>query len=350
MDNNDIALLKLIQFQVSGRISNFPRNVDWQDIMDKSFRQGVGGIAFDALENVPESLRPSKNIFYAWLGQVVVMERLYAKNKASISHLASFFQKNGVKMLLLKGYGLSLYWPNSCHRPVGDIDIYNFGRQAYADEILKKYFGIKIDNSHHKHSVFAFEDAVVENHYNFLNVYAHRSTAVVEQILHNELCDMQCSDIQNVIFPSVRFNSLYILRHSAEHFASVDINLRIVLDWGFFVKANTVDWEWLIDKVDQVGMTRYLAILNAICINYLGFEKSRFPNLPEDKTIIDRCLKDILSPKEESDIHYNNIVVEIAFRFKRWWNNRWKHDIVFKENLLLSFVTQVWSHLLKPAL
>ena len=152
-----------------------------------------------------------------------------------------------------------------------------------------------------------------------------------------------------MVFPSVRFNSLYLLRHSAEHFASVDINLRIVLDWAFFVKANPVDWDWLLKKMEQVGMMNYLAVLNAICVDYLGFDKSLFPDIPVEQAVVERSMNDILSPEVETESH-DNLMVEVAFRFKRWWKNRWKHNMVFKERLWQSLLTQVWSHLLKPSL
>lgn len=349
VENNDIALLSLIQQQVSGKTISFPDTIDWKYVKDKSFKQGVGGLVFDALEYIPANCRPHKTILLAWLGQVVGMERLYEKNKMAIAQLASFYQKFDIKMLLLKGYGLSLCWPHPKHRPVGDIDIYNFGKQTYADEMIQKHFGIKMDNSHHKHSVFTFENAMVENHYSFLNVHAHRSSAAIEDILLQELADTMDSDMPNVFFPSVRFNSLYMLRHSAEHFASVDINLRIVLDWAFFVKANSVDWDWLLEKLRQVGMTKYLAVLNAICVNYLGFDKSLFPDLKVEKPVVERSLNDILSPEVEDEFH-DGFMDEVAFRFKRWWKNRWKHDLVFKENQWQSLLTQVWSHLLKPSL
>ena len=347
MENNDFALLNLIQLLVSGKTIKFPDAIDWKEVMDKSFKQGVGGLVFDALEYVPKNRRPSKAILMSWLGRVVAMERLYENNKSSIAHLATFYQKYDIKMLLLKGYGLSLYWPLSHHRPVGDIDIYLFGKQAYADNIIRKHFEIRIDNSHHKHSVFTFENSMVENHYSFLNVHAHRSTAAIEHILLQELTDTMDSDITNVVFPSVRFNSLYLLRHSAEHFASVDINLRIVLDWAFFVKANPVDWDWLLEKLEQVGMMKYMVVLNAICVKYLGFDKSLFPDIPVELAVVERSMNDILSPEVEKESH-DNLMAEVAFRFKRWWKNRWKHDMVFKESQWQSLMTQIWSHLLKP--
>ena len=214
-------------------------------------------------------------------------------------------------------------------------------------------YGIAIDNSHHKHSVFQFENTTVENHYSFLNVHAHRSTAEIERILEEELKnDLNINEdrkIKNLYYPSVRFNSLYLLRHSAEHFASVDINLRQVLDWGFFVRANNVDWDWLLCQLDKVGMKQYLAVLNAICVWYLGFDASLFPALDVDEKLVARSMNDILSPEFQKERH-KNALAEMLYRFRRWNANRWKHDIVYRESAWQSLCTQVWSHVLKPSL
>lgn len=78
-------------------------------------------------------------------------------------------------MMLLKGYGLSKYWPIPNHRPTGDIDIYLMylnsegkekSRPAWecADKLMTEKFGILVDNSHHHHSVFTYKGIMVENH------------------------------------------------------------------------------------------------------------------------------------------------------------------------------------------
>ena len=196
---------------------------------------------------------------------------------------------------------------------------------------------------------FLFKKVTVENHFSFLNTYAHRSTARIESILHTVIEETKDNEIGNLYFPSARFNSLYLLRHSGEHFASVDMTLRQVLDWGFFVRASHVDWDWLLSTLEKVGMKEYLAVLNAICYRYLGFEVSLFPHLPVDDTLVKRSLYDILQPEVEPE-HHKNTFREILFRFWRWRRNGWKHDIVFRESRWQSLLTQTWGHLLKPTL
>ena len=354
MDKSAGAVLNLIRRVVDencGIDQQLLSHANWKEVMDLCLLQGVSGICFEAFVKMEEGCRPSKFLLIEWFGMVNLHEHLYKQHEATLRQLAEFYEQEGIRMLLLKGYGLSLFWPKPEHRPVGDIDCYNFGQQQLADKRIREKFGIEIDNSHHKHTVFQFKGAIVENHYSFLNVHGHRSTAEIESILEEvvkEGCTEDCR-LRNVYYPSVRFNSLYLLRHSAEHFASVDINLRQVLDWGFFVRANKMDWDWLLCRLEQMGMKRYLAVLNAICVRHLGFDASLFPVLEIDERLVERCLNDILSPEFQKKRH-RNALAEIAYRFKRWNANRWKHDMVYKESIWQSFCSQVWSHVLKPSL
>lgn len=363
MTQAENIVLLLIRAVVTGQRASLPDAVDWQEVMDLAYRQGVPGIVLDGISMLPKEQAPETRMLMSWAGQVMIMERSYLLHKSAIRELAKFYEGHGISMMLLKGYGLSLNWPRPEHRPTGDIDCYTFGQHESADRMVSERLGIAIDNSHHKHSVFRFNNATVENHYDFLNVHGHKSTAEIERILKDltitvttvaeEVADDETTrtcDIPNVRMPSVKFNSLYLLRHSGEHFASVNITLRIVLDWAFFVRANApIDWNWLLGVLDHVGMKSYLAVLNAICVRYLGFDKGMFPELQADNGLVERSIRDILHPEVEKE-HHKNIIKEILFRFSRWRRNGWKHDMVFRENRWQSLMTQLWSHVLKPTL
>lgn len=99
----------------------------------------------------------------------------------------------------------------------------------------------------------------------------------------------------------MRFNLLYLLRNSGEHFASTGIQIKHLLDWAFFVQSNTIDWSWLLQTLDRVGMQSYLAVLNVICTRYLVFSSILFPELLVDDALVTRSLNDILFPEVERE-------------------------------------------------
>ena len=318
-------------------------------MMHYSSNQGVLGVAFGAIEHLPEEDRPHIDFIMDWMRQITYLESINKIHKDVIGEIASFLHKHDIRMLLLKGYGLSLFWPKPDSRPIGDIDIYTFGKWEETDKLICQKLGIKSNTSHHKHSELHYKGKVIENHYEFLNVHAHRSTAEIEDILHEELNAYPDKEIPNLYYPSVRFNALYLLRHSGEHFASTSMKLRLVLDWAFFVKSNSVDWQWRLQILDRVGMKQYLAVLNAICVRHLGFSAELFPELPVEDALVERSLNDILHPEVKREKH-SVFFREIVFRFKRWWKNGWKNEMVYRENRWQLLLTQSWSHILKPTL
>ena len=342
-------LVQLIRISITGRPEPFSSKIDWTEMMHYSSNQGVLGVAFGAIEHLPEEDRPHIDFIMDWMRQITYLESINKIHKDVIGEIASFLHKHDIRMLLLKGYGLSLFWPKPDSRPIGDIDIYTFGKWEETDKLICQKLGIKSNTSHHKHSELHYKGKAIENHYEFLNVHAHRSTAEIEDILHEELNAYPDKEIPNLYYPSCRFNALYLLRHSGEHFASTSMKLRLVLDWAFFVKSNSVDWQWLLEIIDRVGMKQYFAVLNAICVRHLGFSAELFPELPVEDALVERSLNDILHPEVKREKH-SVFFREIVFRFKRWWKNGWKNEMVYRENRWQLLLTQSWSHILKPTL
>ena len=256
--------------------------------------------------------------------------------------------------MVLKGYGLSLNYPIPEHRPSGDIDIWAFGQYKKADFTLHRELGIKINKSHHHHTVFHWGGYVVENHYDWVNVHVHRSSHEMEQIFKELAMDDSYFveiDGQRVYLPSPNLHALFLLRHSLSHFASTSLNIRQLLDWGFFVDKHTdeIDWGWLVETLDRFHMTDFFTCLNAICVSDLGFDASIFPPMMIDVFLKDRILNDMLSP-EFSEEQPSGFFKRIMFKYRRWKANGWKHKLCYSESMFSSFWRGVWAKLVKPAM
>ena len=77
--------------------------------MDSATEQGVLGICIDAIELFPSDQRPDKDTLMDWLVQVLYMESCYEEHRTAIVELTDFYRSIDVRMMLLKGYGLSLF-------------------------------------------------------------------------------------------------------------------------------------------------------------------------------------------------------------------------------------------------
>ena len=337
------------------------RSINWDNIYAIAKEQGILAIVWDGVQNlckrgiISQNNMPPKSLKIQWALSVEKITNRYLKQQNIIEKLSAFYSDHNIRMMLLKGYGLSLLYDCPEYRECGDIDIWLYGDQKRADKIIEYEKNIKVDVDRHHHTTFIINGTMVENHFNFLNIYAHRSNRYIEKELlrlsENENSIKIKVGNSDVFLPSPNLNALFLLRHSAVHFAAVSIKLRHILDWAKFIIRyhNEIDWKWLFKISEQYNMHQFLYGINSIVIKYFGVSQDMIPHFPCNSKLEDRILNDILSQDEcISELQNRYLLSRVLFRFRRWWRNRWKHRIVYNEGLIQTFFTQVYSHLLKP--
>lgn len=357
-------LLCLIRLGIrTSRDVNIPPDVDWHQIKALADAQGLSAIVLDGIDVLQSSSNAMLHecnrelplqMKLEWIGEMLQdYEARYVEYEKAIASLAGWYNQHGFKMMVLKGYTCSMNWPKPEHRPCGDIDIWLFGKQKKADALINKEKGIKVDTSEHHHTVLYWQDFMVENHYDFINVHHHRSHQEIEPFF-KELGrdDTHFIEIggQRVYLPSPNLHALFLLKHASLHFASSELTMRQVLDWAFFVEkqGSRVDWEWLDRMLDAFGLRDFFNYINAVCVDNLGFSPTLFPYSQFDPSLKKRILSDILSP-EFSGKEPKHWLPRVLFKYRRWKANEWKHKLCYKESMWSAFWSGVCSHMLKPS-
>ena len=365
MDQSGEILFMLLRAALGkGAVESLPSDIDWPSVIDLSFSQGVSALVVDGLHRVCEAYPDMELLLdseemedakYEWYGAVFSCEYDYSRYLAKLQRLIKFYRSEGIRTMVLKGYGLGLNYPIPSHRPTGDVDIYQFGRWEEADALSAAKLGVTMDNSHHHHSVFNWKGLTVENHYDFVNVHSHWSSADVERKLKSLASVGRTVD--GIDLPSADFNALFVIRHIAAHFAAEGMNLRQLLDWALFVRSASaeVDWKAAWECYCRWNMHRFVLCIDEIAVRWLGFERGIF-GIPEEfadfgvteAALVDRVLEEILHlTKVEGG--YGCLLVYVWRRLRQWWQSRWKHRIVYSDSLVSTFLWQVRSHLMKPA-
>lgn len=141
-----------------------------------------------------------------------------------------------------------------------------------------------------------------------------------------------------MFYPSADFNALFLLKHTALHFASTQMSLRQLLDWLLFVKAEgeKVDWKGLYVFLREQRLDGFANVLNAIGVRYLGFPRGLFYEVSEDEGLVERVFGDVLSP-EFGEMEDGSLLSGVWVKGRRFWRNRWKHRLCYKDSLWSGF-------------
>ena len=348
------SFLNLVRLGIGHNITPFHHDIDWISIESLAAKQGLFAIIFDGMEFLPESQRPPEDKLIPWIGSTLVkFEHRYDLYCRTIADLAGWYHAHGYKMMVLKGYACTLDWPKPEHRPCGDIDIWLFGKQKAADATMIREKGLQVDNTHHHHTIFFWQNFMVENHYDFINVHHHKSNKKLETIL-KKLGEDDSYYIElygeKVYLPSPDLHALFLVRHAMKEFAAIGINLRQILDWAFFVEKHTnlVNWKQLLTVLDDYHMRVFFDIINAICVEDLGFDTKNFPFIQHNPSLKENVLNDILSTDISAPMP-SNTIMRVIWKYRRWKNNKWKHELCYQESMWSALWSGVWGHLLKPS-
>lgn len=354
--NQDLqsAIISLVRLGIGHISGPLPERIDWNSIETLAGQHGLLAVVVDGIERLPEQQRPPKALLLEWIGNTLQSyEQRYALYEKAIGKLAGFYNQHGIKMMVLKGYACSLDWPKPEHRPCGDIDIWQFGQWKEADNALASEKGIKIDGTHHHHTVFEWMGFSVENHYDFVNVYAHKSSREQEKVF-KELGQDDSYSVEvhgeKVYIPSPNLHALFLIRHMVSHFAAAEISLRQVLDWAFFVEKHTkdVDWKWLLSVLERYHMKEFFNLINAICVEDLGFGATIFPYVQYLPELKQRVLSDIIEPEYTAE-EPRELMKRLVYKYCRWQGNAWKQRLCYNESRLSMFWTGILAKILKPA-
>lgn len=315
---------------------------DWRGVIAFAHKHGLSGICLDSLERLPEDCRPPKELLLKIIGITTQLEYHYRLHLKAIQSLADFYQRHGIRPVLIKGYGLSLNYPKPNHRSSGDIDLFLSDGER-GDELIKE-LGIEVKQNEEKHSTFIYHGILVENHATVICELEHRSLSDIEKFLEQELNEhSQYDNISGCYLPSDMFNAVFLPLHLGGHFVFGGANLRQVLDYGLMVKNSTKDsinWNIVKELAIEGGFFRFISCLNGICIDYFRLPSDCFPGWNRDAELEEKVMEVIV---DANNFNTDSLVGKI----RRYFDNRWKYNLVYgKDSHFLGLFKRIRSWLI----
>ena len=117
----------------------------WERIYRMAADHGLSAVVWDGICRLPAAQQPPRETRIRWALSAEKLEERYRHQQQTASKLAARFSEEGLRMLLLKGLGLSRDYPLPEHRECGDIDIYLYGQSDKGDRVLHEGDIVSVD-------------------------------------------------------------------------------------------------------------------------------------------------------------------------------------------------------------
>lgn len=285
-DNAAIILLQLLSIAINRKCFILDDNVDWRNVLILAQKQGVRGLAFEALEllkqeNAECGSFPDRTTLMQWYAQTAFVEKKIAQHVALAKDVVELWKQHGIKTVVFKGLAHSRYYPRAEHREFGDFDCYLIdadGNCAYrqGNEVARKK-GLMVDDGWYKHSHIAYKKLTIENHQYFTSARRGGTDLALHKYIVEAIGNgskLERLDGTEIYVLPVETEGLFMLYHSLTHFLVEGINLRHFVDWACWIKTNQdkVEWKEFYSLCQRFRLDGFVDVLNTIATKYLGVE------------------------------------------------------------------------------
>lgn len=343
------ALIKVVCFSLWGEILeediffSFSEN-DWRELYFLTNRQGLSAICADGIGKLTnKSPVCTQLLLKKGIPAIILAENRWEEQLKAATTLSDTLEKNGVRMLLLKGIGLSQCYPKPKHRVSGDIDIYLFGDYEKGNHLAEKILGATIEKFSKK------EDHIVIGNYHFDNHVcfvwpANKKKAEFDAYLKRLLENAELPRIAgtSILLPPANFNLLFLLSHSYSHFMREGMPLRQMTDMACFLKKyeSELDWIECLEVLKRFGLKKYGDAVIAFISDYFEIE---FVYKPEVAKQTLECMKDDILDGDHTMVYPNSRLASKIYIAKNAWQNRWRYDAFYEGGFWRFIVDSVFK-------
>jgi hypothetical protein len=278
-------LFSLLRFSIhEGRSTQWPPPmdgaVDWEQLFALAARHGTVLLTYPAIQQLPPREQPPRKLKLRWVANVVKGNERAVHYRQAVADLSRLLFENGIDTLILKGLTVAALYPVPSYREGGDIDIYLFGEAAKANALVAS-LGIEVHHTSSKHSAFAFEGVMVENHRRFFDTDSlfAREAALYKKIEHLLTAMFSREGSPRIGVGTAcelppQAAALFLVGHTFRHFCGGDLNARHLCDWVVVFERlrDKIDFGLLESQIVDLGLERFVGVINSFCVKYLGFE------------------------------------------------------------------------------
>lgn len=284
---NEEVFIQLLRAGIWGTETNtqgWPQTIDWDNVYLIAKKQTLRGPFIDAVLQLPAEKLPPRNWYQERIKRLQTIAQENAKHHEIINELTTYFEENGIPVLLMKGVSLAALYPHPQYRDCGDIDFY-IGKDNYekAVSLLSYEAGASQVNvvKDDKHSSIFYKDVEIELHRITesisIPIYNRRFQNLTRKIYFPAYGNkFRCS--RNNTFP-VQYNALYLFNHIWHHFCIYGIGMKQMCDWTLFLHHHNkeINLAELEEDLKSIGLLKPWQMFGSIAVDVLGLPQEEFP-------------------------------------------------------------------------
>lgn len=240
--------------------------VDWDEIYELAKIHNLIVITFSAINDLPENLRPPKEIYNKMKKQFFLQIRCNTSIENHAKKIIDVFNQQKIEHILMKGYLLKTYYPSPEYRSMSDVDILIKDKDRDKSHDIMQRLGYK--NNTKGVTVWDYKKSVsfVEIHTVLLNK-EFKDDVDFKDYFSNVWQNIKKLDADYSYMLEEQYNLIYLLVHAAKHFHNCGCGVRMIMDIAVYINKfrDILDWEYIWNEVEKLDLKLFTQNILVLC-------------------------------------------------------------------------------------
>ena len=325
--HEEVVMLKLVRLAVfeGDTFDLKDAGINWDKLMDVAIEQGVLPWVWDGICRLPENQQPPRLDRINWGLSNQEWRDSYYLQRNILNQIITVCKRETIRVLVLKGVGLSELYPVPDSRVCSDIDIYLFGDYEKGNKLLAG--GMFVFGDGDKHASFVYQGVNVENHLTLINTNT-RQQRRVEHYLESTLINSELVSDGYYVLPPLA-NLVFLIMHALSHMESqIAVTVKNLMDIAVFLDKNRtrIDVSECHIVVRRLGLSKSFELLLSLAekVSNLTFQEYHVSRIP--KQDVQRALHMVLDKNTSIDVSLSlPLLTQIKLRKAYYSKMRWKY-------------------------
>lgn len=282
---------------------------EWKEITSLLAKNGLLGVAYDAIEYIPKEKRPSQAIIDGWKNYGISYGMRQLLQKHNVDIVLNEAEKENIKLVVIKGRSLALLYPKPNMRISCDSDIYvSPENKEKTIEILERNgYVYQEKGSKDNVPVYVKENGgKIELHNRLWEDYESELIDTLDSFdLVNEQKYIKIKDGKNEFYTlGYEEHLIFQIFHVAKHFSLEGVGLKYICDLTLYVNKykDNIDWNIFWNKMEILHYEFFCDALFKIAVMYMGMDNSVLIEKYEKNVVEDELIEDIINIGRKEDV------------------------------------------------
>lgn len=266
MKNEEKYLITLCNAYLHKQTVPLDENIDCSRLYSVAREHNLIAVAFCVIKNSPNKAILSDSIYQSFENAFYETIIRYDMQTKVIDCLDDILNNNNIPHVFFKGAEIRECYPIPETRAMSDIDI--LIEQHNRDKVKNLLIlnGFEIKNSNGPVYDYIKDGVLIEMHTKIVSGKVGSSNA--------EKCFLDAID--NAIFNGYRgkldknYHLAYLITHIAHHFWFYGAGIKMILDLAAFQSAFIIDYDKVLNKMEEIGLADFSKIILTVCKNWFG--------------------------------------------------------------------------------